>query len=119
VREFGAGRGRLVYFGAAHSGDPADPQMVEIERRWAAFGPTLALKEGGDPPVERTREEAIGKHSEAGLVRWLAARDGVPVQSLDPTRQQEATHLLKTYTREELKVFFVLRQVMQDRGRAP
>src|SRR5512145_2570332 len=46
VVECAAGEGRVVLFGAAHTRDPEDPQIAEIERRFADLAPTAALVEG-------------------------------------------------------------------------
>lgn len=84
VLEVRHGNGELIYFGARHSYDPADPQHRWIEELWGAFRPTIAFNEGGDPPTLAMVADAISHHGEAGLVRILAARDGVPVHSLEP-----------------------------------
>lgn len=84
VLEVQRGHGELIYFGARHSYDPADPQCRWIEELWGDFRPTIAFNEGGDPPTLATAADAISHHGEAGLVRFLAARDGVPVHSLEP-----------------------------------
>ncbi len=108
--------GHLLYFGARHTKDPTDPQISEIERSWTEFHPDVALNEGGNPPTEKTRDEAVGKYGEPGLVRFLAARDKVPVQSIDPTRAAEVAELSKTFPAEQLKLFFVL-LVVTEYGR--
>src|SRR5438552_16444589 len=41
---------RLVYIGARHTNDPADPQFVDIEKAWNDVKPTVAFYEG---PVVR------------------------------------------------------------------
>lgn len=112
------GQGQLVYFGSRHSYDPADPQMACIEAAWRAFRPTLAFNEGGNPPVEPTRDAAIAKHGEAGLVRFLAARDRVPVRSLEPTRFDEVAYLLTMFSARQVKLFYVLREIPQMHARS-
>ena len=110
--------GRLVYFGSRHIYDAADPLVVQIQQLWEEFAPTLALNEGGDPPVASTIENAVGQFGEAGLVRYLAARDDVPVRSLEPDRMQESSHLAPDYSPEQIKLFYVLRQVPHYRRAA-
>jgi tetratricopeptide (TPR) repeat protein len=119
IEQAGQADSRLVYYGAAHFNTPDDPQAADIERRWAALHPDFALNEGGDPPAEPTREIAIGRHGEPGLLRWLAKRDGVPIRSLDPTRKQEIAALSSRFSMEDLSLFYILRWVMQDGQRAP
>jgi len=110
-----AGTGCLLYFGAEHSVDPSHPQFTEMESRWRDFRPTRAFSEGGVWPLENSREQAIIRHGEPGFVRFLAARDGIPVQSLEPARQAEVGWLLQKFLPEQVKLFYVLRQVDQHR----
>jgi hypothetical protein len=105
--------GELLYFGASHTSDPLHPQMSEIERLWSEFHPDVAFNEGGDPPTEKSRQEAVAKYGEPGLVRFLAARDKVPVRSIDPTRAETVAALLKRFTPEQVKLNFVLLTVAQ------
>ncbi len=115
-----AGAGRLLYYGSRHTFDPADPQLGDIERGWNGFDPTLAIIEGGVPPAPATREEAVRRSGERGWVRFLAARDSVPTASLEPDRAVEVTALRREYTAEQIKVYYVLRQIPQYRsGGAP
>ena len=107
--------GQLLYFGSRHVYDPAHPQVAEIQKLWAEFAPTVALNEGGDPPVAETIEDAVGQFGEAGLVRYLAARDNMPVMSLGLSPATEVAALLPHYSREQIKLFYVLRQVAQYR----
>lgn len=113
VLDLSSGHGRLLYFGAAHSFDPADPQMRQIEEAWTSFHADIAFTEGGFPPIESSRDEAVKKAGEPGLVRFLAARDDVPTTTLDPSRPEEVAHLATSFSREQIKLFFVLRSVMQ------
>jgi hypothetical protein len=108
--------GSLLYFGARHSNNPNDPQFLDIEYWWTQFKPDIALNEGGNPPVLKTRDEAISKAGEPGLVRFLAARDKIPVRSLDPSRSEQVAVLRKKYSAEQIKMSFILGQ-MTEYGR--
>jgi CRISPR/Cas system-associated protein endoribonuclease Cas2 len=108
-----SGGGSLLYYGARHSDNPDDQQFLEIEYLWTQFKPDIAFNEGGDPPVEKTRNEAIRRAGEPGLIRFLAARDKVPVMSLDPTRSQQVIALRKKYSAEQIKLFFILLQMTE------
>ena len=114
-------RGDLLYYGAFHCVDLSHPQFSDIEQRWDAFRPTLALSEGSLWPLEATREEAIRKYGEQGLLRFLAARDGVPIKCLDQPRLLQSQHLRRHFSVQEVKVYMVLRQasVNQILGRNP
>lgn len=117
VLELSAGKGRLLYFGAKHTFGSNDPQLTRIERLWAEFKPEVAFFEGADPestpPAVKSREEVRG---ESGFVLFLATRDDVPVRTLEPARGDEIALLLKRYSPEEVKVFYVLRQIPQFRS---
>lgn len=110
---FDAQRGSLLYFGARHTYSPGDAQLEQIEQLWTCFEPTIAFNEGGNPPVEGSRTVAVEKYGEPGLLRYLAARDDVPIASLDPDRAEEVAHLRRHFSRTEVKLFFVLRAVAQ------
>ncbi len=111
------GKGSLLYFGAQHIYDPKNAQTVQIEKLWKEFRPTVAYHESTGTSLSKTIEEAVSTSGEPGLVRFLAVRDKVPVFSLEPNRNDEVAMMLKTYTPEQVRVFFVLRQVPQFRER--
>jgi hypothetical protein len=114
VLDLTAGSGALLYYGSRHVSDPNHPQVADIASRWQEFGPTWAFNEGGDPPVAPTAEEAVGRYQEAGLVRWLAAQDGVRVESIEPDRVVVVEAARRSFTLEQLKAYFVLRAVAQQ-----
>ena len=109
--------GRLYYFGAQHSSDPADPQFAEIEKVWNKLKPTVAFYEGPNRPIAATRDETIKQAGESGFVRFLAARDGIPIVSLEPSPQDEVNFILKRFSPEQVTLFFVLRETSRLRER--
>jgi len=117
VVELQIGKGALLYFGARHIYDPKNAQIAQIEKLWNEFRPTVAYHESSGTSLSKTIEEAVSKSGEPGLMRFLAARDKIPALSLEPSRIDEVAMLLKTYTPEQIKVFFVLRQVPQFKER--
>lgn len=119
IARMASGEGELFYYGARHTYTPTDPQVAEISQLWEAFRPDVAFNEGGNPPVEESMDDAVSKHGEAGLVRYLAARDDVPVASLDPTRAQEVAWLRKFFPADRVKLFFLLRAAAQIWWRGP
>lgn len=110
--------GVLLYYGAAHTNDPANPQVADIQRAWQAFRPTFAFNEGGAPPALETVEETVGRYGEAALVRWLARRDAIPVATFEPSRADTVAALAARFTPEQIKVANVLRTLSQDSRRA-
>jgi hypothetical protein len=111
-------RGALLYFGARHTFDPADSQVAQIQREWETFRPEIVFTEGGLPPIAKSQNEAVRNAGEPGLVRFFAARDNVPTTTLDPSRAQEVAALSRTFSREQIKMFFTVRAVSQYVQRA-
>lgn len=112
-----SGAGQLTYVGARHSSDPAHPQFAEIERLWNAQRPQIAFYEGPNRPVPKDRNEAIQQTGESGFVRWLAARDGVPLGRLEPEPNDETAYLLQGFSPEQVGLFFTLREAARLRER--
>ncbi len=109
--------GKLHYFGAMHSNDPAAPQFAEIEKRWQAFKPAVAFYEGPNRPLAATSDETIKQAGESGFLRFLAQRDGVPIMSLEPSPKDEINYVLKQFSTEQVALFFTLREVARLRER--
>jgi hypothetical protein len=119
VRVSGCG-GALLYFGSRHTYDPADPELGEIDAAWRDFRPTLALNEGGDFRSRGDRDRDVKSAGEAGLVRYLAAARSVRVATLEPSAAAEVALLRERhFTDEQIKTFYVLRQVAElpERGK--
>ena len=66
VLEFKTDSGALLFFGAEHTVDPQNPQIADIEKRWAVFKATVAYNEGGNPPTFNDLREAVRAYGEAG-----------------------------------------------------
>ncbi len=115
VLELGSGKGGLLYYGAYHTIDLENSEIAEIEEKWTAFRPTLALSEGSLWPLEKTREEAISKHGEQGLLRYLANRDLVSIECIDPPLLLQARHLRNFFSAGEIKLYLILRQARVNR----
>jgi hypothetical protein len=100
--------GRLLYFGARHTTDPADPQIDSIIRLWQEFQPTVALAE-----ARKARRGSLD-----GGVKWfgesaapvsLARNAGIPVYTFEPPLELETRTLLRSWSKERLLMFYVLR----------
>jgi hypothetical protein len=116
ILKLSAGKGRLLYFGTKHTYDPNDPEIALMEKLWVKLRPDVAFFEGADPEnipaAVKTRQE-ITRGGEPSFVLFLATRDGVPVKTLEPSRSDEIALLLKKYSAEEVKMFYLLRQIPQ------
>jgi hypothetical protein len=112
-----AGGGRLFYFGALHSTDPQHPQFAAIERSWAQLRPTIAFYEGPDRDIADGAEQTVHQTGESGYVRWLARRDGAALGRLEPDPRAEAEYVLAEFPREQVELFYLLRETSRLRER--
>jgi hypothetical protein len=99
----------LVMYGVQHARDPQHTEMAEIERLWREFRPELAFSEGGLWRLAPTRDEAIERYGEQGLLRWLADRDHVEIRSMEPERGKEQAALTEQFGEETVRRFFAQR----------
>ncbi len=116
VLEFKVGKGALLIFGSRHLFDPQDPQVADILKEWDQFEPDVAYNEGGHPPTRRTLKAAVESHGEPGLVRFLAARDTIPVATFEPSLEEEIRAVRKRYSPEQVKVWDALRAFLTFRS---
>lgn len=108
---------KLEYMGVEHTTDPAHPELAEMERRWNAFKPAVAYFEGPKRPLPPTRDEVVRLTGESGFVRFLAARDGVPVVSLEPSPVDELAYVNQRFPAEQVALFYTLREAARLRER--
>lgn len=102
-------QGALEYVGARHTSDATDPQLAEIERRWAEFKPTVALCEGRARMSRFASRPTTGRLGESGLTRILANHDSVPLYTLEPTYEAEVAGLLEHFEPRLVATYMTLR----------
>lgn len=108
--------GNLVFYGAHHTSDRHDPQLADIEARWKAFRPTVALNEGRRRGYFLGPFTMVGSKGESQLVHELARRDGVPLYTLEPPYEDEVRALLKTWSPEQVALYFTMRVYWGESG---
>ncbi|KAA3436691.1 hypothetical protein [Rufibacter hautae] len=111
--------GSLEYIGTTHTSDPTHAQFAQIKQAWNTLKPTLAFFEGPNRGVAATEEETIKQFGESGYVRFLAQADGIKTVTLEMSPQEEIDQLLKSsrFSKEQVKLFFVLREASRLRER--
>lgn len=115
ILELNSKGGSLLYYGAFHKVDPTHPQFLDIEQKWEEFQPTFAYCEGSMWPLEESQYSAIEKYGEQGLVTFLAARDGIPIECIDPSLNDQAKYLQNYFQPHLVKVYYVMRQAAINR----
>lgn len=108
-------KGELVYYGSFHTVNPANPQFHDIEQKWQTLNPTIALCEGNIWPSSNNKTNAIRRYGEQGLLSFLAARDKVRMACLEPPATMTLCHLLKYFSVEQIKIYYILRQAAVQR----
>ena len=116
----GSSDAQLLYYGARHCFDPADPMFGDLQARFREFQPNVVLVEGTRAdvppppgPLPPDPDDVIKASGECGYVCFLARVDHVPVLGLDPPFDAEVQHLLASYPKEQLLLFYCLEQTVQ------
>lgn len=109
-------QGALEYVGALHTSDAEEPQLTEIEQRWADFKPTVALCEGRARMFRFASRRKTGTLSESDLTRILANQNGVPLYTLEPTYEVEVAGLLKHFDPRLVATYMTLRVYCSESG---
>ena len=104
-----AAGGAVLLYGASHTKDPGDPQIGDVQRRWEAFRPTVALVEGRLGFLLPGFMDPVRHYGEMGAVNALARKDGIAVYSWEPPREVEIGRLLEAFPPERVALFYVLR----------
>lgn len=115
--ELSSGDGRLTYFGAVHSSDPADPQFAAIRAAWERSQPAVAFYEGPVRPEAATGDETIRQYGESGYVRFLAKEGGARIERLEPDPRDEVRHVAARFPLDQVKLFYLLRETSRLRER--
>ncbi|HEX8392470.1 MAG TPA: hypothetical protein VF665_08960 [Longimicrobium sp.] len=112
-----AGPGRLLYFGAVHSSDPAEPQFAALRAQWERVRPTVAFYEGPPRTEAATGDETIRQYGESGYVRFLARAGGARIERLEPDPRDEARFVAARFPLDQVKLFYLLREASRLRER--
>ena len=110
------GQGALFYYGSRHTNDPDDPQIADIQARWEAFGPTVAVTENRLGWYLGGLNRAVSAHGEFGAVLYLARQNEVPIYTLEPSWEDEIGEVTREFPVEEATLFYTLRVFLSERG---
>ena len=112
ILELNQEKGGVVYYGSYHNVNLKHPQFNDIEKRWNEYKPDIAFSEGQIWPLIKSRDKAIKKYGEQGLLRYLANRDRIKIKCIEPSKQKEIKYLKRFYTMSKIKIFYILRQLI-------
>lgn len=103
----------MLFFGTRHNFSPDSAQNAELARLFEQFAPTLLIVEGGSWPVAASKDEAVRRYGEMGLVTFSAAKRGIRVASFDADFHSELQALGQQFPAELVKTYYVARLVPQ------
>ncbi len=109
--------GELFYFGAEHSRDILHPQFGKIKKSFEEFKPTIIFYEGPDRGIANSESEAISTMGESGFIRFLAHKNNLKIARLEPDPQDEAGFVMQSFPKDQVLLFYILREVAQIRER--
>ncbi|RYZ22256.1 MAG: hypothetical protein EOO16_09790 [Chitinophagaceae bacterium] len=101
-------RENVVVFGAAHTRNPQDSELVEVRRCWKELRPTVALVEGRLGFLLPGVMDPVKELGEGGLVKQLASADGIPVYNWDMKKEALAAALAKQFSPAQVALAQVL-----------
>ena len=101
--------GKVLFYGAAHTRDPKDQQIADIEKRWDSFDPTVCLVEGRLGFLVPGLMDPVEEYGETGFVYKLSRRDGVEAFTWEHPLDNEITAVLKKFKPEQTAMFYILR----------
>lgn len=98
----------VVVFGATHTRDPKDPQIVQIASRWHALRPTIALVEGRLDFLLPGLMDPVKNLGEGGKVKELAGEARIPIYNWDLSKEELAKQLKDSFTNEQIALAQIL-----------
>ena len=101
--------GALLLYGSEHTQDPDDPQIADIQNRWSAFHPTVALVESRLGFFIQGFQNPVVEYGEMGWAITLARKDNVPVYTWEVPREREIQSVLEEFSKEQVALFYILR----------
>jgi hypothetical protein len=105
----------LFWFSGIHSNDPKHRMFKDLKNEFSSYKPDLVLVEGNTTHKNEYKDEidAILNGGEPGYVAYLAKKNKIEVQTIEPSWSQQFECLLKKYSENDVLAMYVLRQVFQ------
>lgn len=109
----------LFYVGFGHSFDPQDSKYEILRHYWHEFLKItgkincLTVNEGGIRPITASEEDAIVRGGEMMWLSHKANEASIPSDSFEPSLEDELKGLLTQFSKEEIILFFAVRQAGQ------
>jgi len=104
---------RLLFYGSKHSNDKTNPMFKEIEKYFYNIKPQVVLVEGDFNQNDYTNSDESILHGESAFVTYLAKKNDIHVESVEPSMKKQFDFLLKKYDKNKVLLMYILRQIYQ------
>ena len=103
----------LIIIGTLHSRDTANKMFADIEKIFINLKPEVGINEGGEiKKTYKDRNSAIKKNGELGFFKFLCDNQYIKMLNGDMPDNQEFSELSKTYSKDEVLLFFASERVV-------
>lgn len=103
----------LFFYGSKHSNNKSDPMFKEIKKYFYNIDPQMVLVEGyANNTVFENEDKAI-QAGENAYVSYIAQKEDIPLDTVEPSKKQQFSSLLNKYDTEKVLAMYVLRQLYQ------
>lgn len=114
IYEIKSGNGSVCIMGIEHTKDPNDAQIKLIEQKWAAFSPDVALVEGRLGFLFEGLQNPVTAHGEGGMTAVLAKKNGIPLFTWEPKKEDEVKIVLAKFPAKRVAAFYSLRPYVSN-----
>lgn len=108
VRPFVVRSQQAVIFGAEHTRNPSDSQLILLQNQWNKLKPTVALVEGRLGFLLPGLMNPVAELGEGGKVAQLAKNAGIPLYNWDLSKEALAEGLQAYFSREQIALYQIL-----------
>jgi hypothetical protein len=107
---------RLLFYGSVHSNNKVDPMFTDIESKFNSTKPQVVLVEGDANIKEYTDRDNAIKNGESAYVSYLAQKNSILAESIEPSLKDQYQYLLNKYDKDRVLLMYILRQIHQFQG---
>lgn len=112
------GKKTLTYFGTYHTNQPTDSLFIRLQNELNQLSPHVILFEGVEnPPIFNNSDSTIIHSGEPGYAIQYAKRNGIKYTCIEPKDSLEYAKLLSKFTKKEVVLFYVCRQIGNQQRR--
>lgn len=103
----------LLFYGSRHCNDKSDPMFKDIEKYFSTTNPQIVLVEGYMNKNEYENSDMAILDGESAYVSYLAQKQNIPLDTVEPSLEEQYKRLLSKYDKEKVLSMYILRQLYQ------